>query len=413
MRALACTALACLAGCDRAEQSPPPAPQVVEIANMQPAAAPTPPAPAVAFTAEELTAILRLSPLPAPPPDPTNRYADDERAATLGHHLYFDTRLSINDTVSCASCHVPEQSFADPMPLAAGLGLGTRHSIALVNPAHHPWFNWDGRADTLWAQAIRPLTTGVEMGAPPAHIAQVINDHYRARYEPIFGSLDAADPTRVMVNVAKCIAAYERKLVFADAPLDKFVLALRAEPGGDINALSPGAQEGLRLFLGRANCVACHAGPNFSDGAFHSVRIAPGDGPENDAGRFAGVDQLKDDPFNAASKYSDDPTGPIAQRLTYLTRTSADFGRFRTPTLRNIALTAPYMHQGQKKTLRDVLAHYSTFEGALPPAHNALDGQELLLRPLNLTPAEADQLMAFLESLTSPPRFPAWTQPPS
>ncbi|MCA9294686.1 MAG: c-type cytochrome [Phycisphaerales bacterium] len=409
-RAACCIALTFLAACDNADQSPTGTQQVVEVANTQPA--PPPPTPAVEFTQDELRTILRMSPVPDPPPDPTNKYADDERAAALGHYLYFDTRLSANDTVSCATCHDPKFGLADQTPLAAGLGLGPRHSIALFNTAHHPWFNWDGRADTLWSQATRPLTKDVEMGATPEHIAQVIADNYRDTYQAIFGPLDRTDPVRVMVNAAKSIAAYERKFVFADAPLDRFVLALRNDPAGDINALSPDAQRGLKLFIGRANCVACHAGPTFSDGAFHSARIAPGDGPDNDAGRFAAVDQLKADPFSARSEYSDAPEGPTAQRLEYLTRTSADFGRFKTPTLRNVAQSAPYMHQGQKKTLRDVIAHYSTFDGALPPAHNALDGQEMLLRPLHLNDSEAEQLLAFLESLTSPPRFPQWMSPP-
>ncbi len=398
-----------LSSCDRAEEAPPPvapvagAPPVAEAASI------------ITFTEEELIAILRLSPVPPVPPDPTNQYADDERAATLGHRLFFDARLSANGQVSCATCHDPKRSFSDPKPLAVGIGEGSRHAPALVNPAHQPWFNWDGRADTLWAQAIRPLTTDIEMGATASHIAAVVerDPDLRNQYEALFFTLIRDVPATIhMVNVAKAIAAYERKLVFADAPFDVFVAGLRREPEGDLRAISRDAKLGLKLFIGRANCVACHAGPTFSDGAFHSVRIAPLVGEPKDAGRFAGVELAKADPFNAASTYSDARASPLAQRLEFLIRTSADWGRFKTPTLRNVAITPPYMHQGQKATLRDVLAHYSTFEDAIPPGHDALDGQEMLLRPLALTPDEVDQLLAFLESLTSPPRDAQWIHPP-
>ena len=208
----------------------------------------------------------------------------------------------------------------------------------------------------------------------------------------------------VFVDACKAIAAYERQLVSIDAPFDRFARA--ATTGGLTEwarAGNPGfgelELEGFRLFATEMDCIACHAGPFFSDFAFHSVRVAPsGGGAPRDPGRFAGAQQVLGSPMNAAGGFSDDTDSSRAKRLAFLQNPSSNWGRFRTPSLRNVTETAPYMHAGQMQTREAVLRHYSTFEAALPPDHH--DAQERLLRPLDLTDEEKRAILAFLRSLT-------------
>jgi cytochrome c peroxidase len=390
-------------------------------------------APAVLLDEKEKGIALRLSPLPPPPPDPTNAVADDPAAARLGPFLFFDTRLSANGRLACVSCHDPQQGFADGKALAEGLRLGRRHAATLWNVAYNRWFFWDGRADTLWSQALHPLESPNELGSSRLELAHLVfrERELRAAYERLFGALpDLSDERRfpaagrpmpgepdhphhrawtamapadqelvdrIFSNMAKCLAAYERRLVSRQAPFDRFVEGLRGGDRAGLEALSPSAQRGLQVFIGDGNCRLCHSGPNFTDGEFHDTRVPSADGGRpGDAGRFAGAEEVLRDPFNAAGAYSDERQGPAAQKLSFLSNSPQNWGLFKTPTLRNVTRTAPYMHQGQKQTLREVLQHYSTFEGAQADSHHP----ENILVPLRLDPGEIDDLLAFLESLT-------------
>lgn len=389
---------------------------------------------AVRFTEQEQRRIFQHSPLPPPPPDPTNAVADNPDAARLGQRLFFDPRLSGNGQVSCATCHLPERHFADGKPLAEGVMRFERHTPALWNVAYNRWYFWDGRADTLWSQALQPIEQPEEMGGSRTGVARLIasDRELRAAYEQVFGPIgelddprrfppgarpqpggatrpehaawEAMNPAdreqveRVFVNAGKAIAAYERRLLSRRSAFDLFVEGLRSGDPQKLAALPAPAQRGLRLFVGRGNCRLCHGGPNFTDGEFHSVRVPPLEsGPPRDPGRYRGIEQVLANPFNAAGRYSDQRDGPAADKLRYLARKPEDWGRFKTPSLRNVALTPPYMHQGQFATLDEVLEHYSTFPRALPPDHHQ---QETILVPLNLTPEEKADLKAFLESLT-------------
>lgn len=388
--------------------------------------------PAVDFSPVELRRILQHSPLPPPPPDPTNRWADDPAAAALGQTLFFDERLSGNGKLSCASCHEPARSFTDGKAVAEGVGVGTRNTPSLWNAAYQRWYFWDGRADTLWGQALHPLERDVEMDGDRVHVLRVVQGdaELSGAYEALFGPLPSianlpaharpmpdapAHPqerawrgltaeeqsavTRVFVNCGKAIAAYERKLVSRRAAFDVFVEGLRENDAEKLAALSPAAQRGLQLFVGRGNCRFCHVGPNFTDDEFHSVRVAPrGGGAPTDAGRYVGAAQVLGDPFNAISEWSDSRSGPVAEQLEFLANPGENWGRFKTPSLRNVARTGPYMHAGQYSSLDQVLRHYSTFLDALPPGHH---GQvETILQPLALSPQEHADLRAFLEALT-------------
>jgi len=391
-------------------------------------ARPGDPPPAPDFTPEELALILDLSPLPPPPPDPTNRFADDPRAQRLGQFLFHDTRLSSNGQVSCATCHPADRHLADGRPFAQALGTSDRHTPALWNVAHNRWFFWDGRADSLWAQATQPIENPLEMGFTRLGVLQLFaaDAALRGAYEDLFGPLppvpDAPADAALLpaaawpavdafyANVAKAIAAHERRFVSDRAPFDVFVEGLRDGDPAKLSALTPSARRGLRLFIGRGQCDLCHAGPNFTDLEFHSTRVPLARKElRRDSGRHSGIEKLLADPFNGAGPHSDDPATGRA-RLEFLGTRSDLIGQFKTPSLRNVAVTPPYMHAGQFATLRDVLRHYSTFENAFDhtPGHF-----ERMLAPLNLTEEETLDLQAFLESLTDVDLDPALLAAPA
>ncbi len=373
------------------------------------------------------------SPLPAPRPSPTNRFADNALAALLGQRLFFDARFSANGSVSCASCHAPDLGFSDGKSLSTGLGRTARHSPSLWNVAQQRWFFWDGRADSLWAQAVQPLENPKEMGFDRVSLARTLRGDatLRTEYEKLFGALpdvaswpERAAPgddgselaaawqrmgaeeqraaSRVAANFGKALEAFERTLVRGNAPFDRFV-------AGETTALSESARRGWKLFAGRANCRSCHSGPAFTDGEFHNIGIPPlAGGKSEDPARYAGIELLRADPFNSQGEFSDARAGEDALRLETLERTPQAFGEYRTPSLRNVALTAPYMHEGQLKSLADVVRFYSTLEGATQVGHH----QEQVLQPLNLSSDEAADLVAFLESLTGTPSPNAPLAPP-
>ena len=200
---------------------------------------------------------LWIGSLPALPPDPSNKVADDERAVALGQQLFFDTRLSVNGKVACATCHLPEQEFQDGKPLGQGVGTTARRTMPIAGTAYSPWLFWDGRKDSLWAQALGPLESPVEHGGSRTQYAHLIDQAYRAEYEALFGSLPnlsdstrfpaAAGPvadsvtraaweqmtpadreavTRIYANIGKAIAAYERKITPGPSRFDQYVDAL-------------------------------------------------------------------------------------------------------------------------------------------------------------------------------------------
>jgi len=410
-------------------------------------AAPQADAPAAAlpvvegFAPEEVRALLKLSPLPPPPADPTNRYADDPRAARLGQWLFFDKRFSSGGTVACASCHQPERAFSDGKHFGAIDGepgkVQERHTPSLFNVAYQRWFFWDGRADSLWAQALRPLEEAKEHATTRLEIAHALaaDPGLKRAYETTFGELPplaeparfpakgkpgdagfdamAADDRRaidrVFANVGKSLAAYERRLLSRAAPFDAFVASLRSGDAEPQRALGASAREGARLFVGKAHCVRCHSGPNFSDREFHDNRVPTLTGePRRDAGRHNGIAVVQADPFNGAGAFSDAPEGAAADKLRYLFRGGESWSEFKTPTLRNVERTAPYMHQGQFATLDDVLAYYDTLARAMP-SHSP----EKTLVPLGLAPAELAALADFLRALTDTSLDPGLLEQPA
>jgi cytochrome c peroxidase len=367
------------------------------------------------LTPEEVRRALQHSPLPPPPRDTSNARSEDAAAARLGQFLFFEKRLSGDGRFSCATCHDPARAFTDGRVLSAGVGAGRRHTPALWNVAYNRWFFWDGRADSLWSQALKPLESKDEMAGTRDAVYRLFRDdgRLRAAYEAIFGPLpekaDRAAVNRVFVSVGKALAAYQRRIVSRNAPFDAFAEGLRSGDEARLAALSEPARRGLALFVGRGQCRTCHVGPNFTDGEFHDIGVPEGPGLQPDPGRAEGITTLLADEFQAGGLFSDDTQSEAARSTAFLDRHSVARGQVKTPSLRHVALTAPYMHQGQMATLRDVIRYYSTLEGRRPPGPH----DEKILAPLHLTEAEIDDLVAFLESLTGEPLPAELLHPPA
>ena len=359
-------------------------------------------------------------------PDPSNKVADDPRAVQMGHKLFFDKRLSANGAVSCATCHMPDRNFNDNLPLAKGVGTTTRKTMTIVGAAYSPWQFWDGRKDSLWAQALGPLENPVEHGGTRTQYAHLIDQFYRTEYEALFGPLpdfsdrsrfpDRAGPvddpvaaaawkamtdddreavTRVYSNMGKVIAAYERKILPGPSRFDRYVEALLKNDAATMRELlSPSEIAGAKLFISKAQCINCHNGPLFMGTAFHNTGVPAAAGLPEDHGRQSGVLKVLDVEFNCLSQWSDAGPQDCAE-LKFVATTGEQLdGAFKPPTLRNIAQTAPYMHAGQFVALTDVLNHYNAAKPG-PVGHSEI-------KPLGLSQQEMGELIDFLGSLSGP-----------
>ncbi len=312
-----------------------------------------------------------------PPPDPTNAVADDARAATLGKKLFGDASLSPSGTVSCATCHAKEKGFADGRARGFGLAEGDRHTPSATLAAHAPFQFWDGRADTLWLQALGPFENALELGSNRLFVAHRVRAAYAAEYATVFPAhpLPALDDTprfpangkpgdaswagmsradqdavtRVYVNVGKAIAAYERTLRVRQGALDRYA-------AGDLTALTAAQKTGLHVFF-TAGCAQCHYGPRLTDDAFHVLRFETGrrDG-KADRGAKDGLAELLTNPIRmAAATFYDAP--PLA--LPFSVVPDAMLGAFKTPTLRGVATRGPFGHGGTLVDLAAVSKHYA------------------------------------------------------
>ena len=289
-----------------------------------------------------------LGVLPAPPEDPDN--PSTPAKFELGRQLFEDTRLSGDQSLSCASCHPREMGYAEGVPFSEGAEGKPmpRHTPTLLNSVYYRYINWDGKFGNVPQLVLAVLANPRNMnmqdeGVLVARLESV--PAYRAQFREVFGG----PPTSQRVALA--IDAYVRKLTTPNSPFDRYA-------AGDKKALSNAQKRGLELFVGKAECTMCHRGPNFEDDQFHALGVK-GD----DSGRFK------------------------------ITGVEADRNAFKTPTIRNVALTAPYMHDGSLSTLREVIDFYDASGGQQQP-------KSVLLRKLHLTEKEKSDLVAFLQSLT-------------
>jgi cytochrome c peroxidase len=303
----------------------------------------------VRFSDEEKARIVSHGPWPpAARRDPSNRVSGRREAIELGERLFFEPRLSGTGSVLCATCHAPFRAFQDGRARAFGLEDAERNTPSLFNVGFYRWYGWDGGHDSLWSQSIRPLLDPREMRATPAHVANAVRKLFPRDYEKAFGRSPPADDDEVLVDVGKALAAFQETLVSARTPFDEFRDALARDDQSAMMNYPAAAQRGLQIFVGKGNCSVCHFGPQFTTG-----------------------------------------TRQVAAQ-------QRNFGEFRVPGLRNVARTAPYMHDGSFATLREVVKNYSEINEERLHA----DGEKLL-RPLNLPDREVDDLVVFLESLSS------------
>jgi cytochrome c peroxidase len=276
----------------------------------------------------------------------------------LGELLFFDPILSADSTISCASCHKPEFAFADTLAFSIGVGgrLGKRNAPSVMNMSDRESFFWDGRAATLEAQAIFPIEDPNEMNLPIGTAIARLNksQKYRSLFRNVFGK--APDKQ----NLGLALAAFERTLETTDTPLDRW------QNDEQKDTLNPQEIRGRELFFSKAKCIECHFTGDFTGDEFRGIGLFDGK-KHNDSGRYI------------------------------ISKKKADIGRFKVPGLRNIAMTAPYMHDGSMKSLREVIDYYDNPGKLLP---NGLNRDSVLLEPLGLTEQEKQDLEAFLQALT-------------
>ena len=307
----------------------------------------------------------------------------------FGRQLFFDKRLSADGTVSCATCHDPGLAFTDGKSVAEGIAgkRGTRNSPSLLNAMFNSGQFWDGRAASLEAQAVLPLINPDEMGNG-SH-AQVI-DRLQQAPEYVTQSREVFGGSLTIAGIGKAIAAYERTLVSANAPIDRFI-------AGDREAISAAAQRGFALFRGRARCSVCHtvnqAFPFLSDQNYRNTGVATSSpGFEGLAEKATLAVRGGDHAVALRALAKETATSELGRFM--VSGSPLDIGSFRTPSLRNVELTAPYFHNGTAATLKDVLSFYSKGGGDDPR-------RDWELQPLSLSDHEQEDLIEFLKSLTS------------
>jgi len=378
------------------------------------------------WTNDELVILesLWLESLTQLPTDQSNAVANSLPAAKLGQKIFFDTRFSANSQVSCATCHQPQLYFTDGLNKALAIGQTARHTQSIVGTAYSPWFFWDGRKDSQWSQALAPMEDPAEHGGNRMQYARLMttDEQYRKDYEALFGDIpdfsnyslfpvDAGPVSnpewnsawqimtennqylvnQVFTNIGKVIAAYERRILPGESRFDRYVASLLRENNTlSESLLTSDEAKGLRLFIGEARCTECHNGPLFTNNEFHNTGLLPVPGELPDQGRSRVVQQLLADPFNCFGSFSD--TNIDCTELTYMRIDRTELlGAMRTPSLRNIGNTSPYMHKGQIPTLTEVLEHYNEAQLALI-GHNEAE-------PLGLNRTQLQQIELFLKTL--------------
>lgn len=313
-----------------------------------------------------------------PPPAPVDNPTTPEKVE-LGSLLYFDTRMSADGSLSCNSCHPADAGWAAPTPISFA-GPGTSHwrnSLSILNIAHYNTFNWDGGKKSIesqnagaWGGAV---AGNLDAALAEERLAQIPG--YVERFQDVFGT-----DWPLWDDALRAVAAFQRTIVSRNVPFDDFL-------SGDDSALRPEAVGGFELFVGKAGCVACHSGPLLSDNSFHALAV-----PQNPAFFSSPLLQITFR-FEQLAKGAPEDVYRTAQDdlgLFYVTKLDSDRGKFRTPGLRDVCYTAPYMHNGAFDTLQDVVEFYDQGGGDGPD-------KDPLMQPLGLTAEEKAQLLRFLE----------------
>ena len=357
------------------------------------------PPPLLDFSSAERAQIVGHGPWPPKPrADGSNRVLGQATAQAWGASLFFDTRLSANQRLSCASCHQPNRAFQDGLKTAFGRTAGQRNTPGLLDVAQWRWLGWDGAHDSLWSASLTPLLSDGEMQQTVPGLAERVRrtSELAAGYREAFGQAPPADDATLVVDLAKALAAYQATLASPRSAFDAFRDALASGDSARAARYPMAAQRGLRIFLGEGRCTVCHAGPLFSNGEFGDIGVpffVPGG---VDPGRYRGLQQLLASPYNRLGTFNDagaTDAGAVGTRHVILE--PRHFGEFRVPSLRQLAHTAPFMHNGSLPSIEAVVQHYSQLNEDRLHA----DG-ERILRRLNLSDDQAADLAAFLRSLS-------------
>lgn len=355
-----------------------------------------------------------------------NPLAGHPKAIALGERLFGDPRLSANGKVACETCHQAKRGFTDGRALSIGLVELQRNAPPLFDLADQRWFGWDGGADNLWAASIRPLLDPQEMGNSVESLAKVLGgdlaystlvDDLQSLVTPNSSPRDHHEKT--VVIAAMSLAAWMETIESERSAFDRYrdaLSQLSLNPSGESivehatsqtnilkkTGFTPEAERGLKLFVGKGNCWVCHGGSRFTHGEFHDigrpfmVKAKRGNPALTvDPGRFRGIERVKSDPYNLLGRWSPAPNSQRAQLVDQTILQHRNWGEWKIPSLRNLKMTAPYMHDGSLASLRDVVLHYSELDEERLHA----DG-EALLKPLRLNGQDINDLVAFLESLS-------------
>lgn len=347
------------------------------------------------ITPNERSWLYTLGPWPTEVPrDPGNEFSGQAWAERLGQRLFESTALSGDGTRSCASCHDASRAFSDGLPVSLGAGVHVRNTQGLLDVGLQRWFGWDGGTDSLWAATLRPILSPIELdGTIPVIAARLramsdVTDILRRNAHL------PSDDEALLVSVSKVIAAYLRTLRSDATDFDRFRDAV--VNGDEAPPYAASARRGFAVFIGEGNCVICHYGPNFSNREFHDTGrpFFTGVGAV-DPGRYSGIQRVRSDRYNVLGAFAREVTDEEKRKTQSVTLAQANFGQWRTPSLRNLVDTAPYMHDGSLATLRDVVDAYADVD----PERLHSDG-ESLIRPLNLDEQAREDLVAFLRSLS-------------
>jgi cytochrome c peroxidase len=313
-----------------------------------------------------------------------------------------DRRLSHDGSLACTSCHAPALAFSDGQPRSIAREVLDRNAPSLLNAGQQRWYGWDGASDSLWSQALRVMLEPREFGSSAAQLQALVRGDrdLSCRWRQVFGGIDTKQPERTMVQMAQAIGAYVGTLQSPRTPFDDFRDALVRGDHAAAASYPVDAQRGLQLFIGRARCALCHLGPMFSNGEFADVAVPffvrPG---VVDPGRHGGIAALQASRYNLLGPWARLQRGAAeATKTRQVQPQHRNFGEFKVPSLRHVALTAPYMHDGSIATLAEVIRHYDRID--VDRLH--IDG-ERILGPLYLSEGEREDLLAFLRSLGEQP----------
>lgn len=370
-------------------------------------------------------AALHAMALPATlPTSPGNAKADDDDAAYLGFEIFFDARFSSNENVRCATCHDPENYFDDAKATSKGLETVTRNSPTTFDAARMvSVVFWDGRADSLWSQPLFALENPKEMNFTRLEIVHRLQETFSKDYAAAFGPLpdfsdmarfpakgapgqaswdsmkpaDQESVNRAVASLGKAFEAYERKISTGPSPFDQYL-------AGDDQAMSDAAKRGMVDFV-TMGCAGCHSGPLMSDEKFHNLGVPALAGQPPDRGRIDAISILEDNPFNLGGPYADG-----SPAYTPPTSSPSDLGAFRTPSLRNVALSAPYGHNGRFATLADVVRFH--LQGGGRGQSGYVGDVDAALVAGDASDATVNDIVAFLGTLNGEYPLPPWNNWP-